>query len=142
MTKSIISNDSLSSYSGYILFWLLTYYNLTPFLRFGTNYEQNITLSTNVGEVLFWQVLSSTLLFVLKCPCAIIWFIFIRHWYSSFFGFQQKKQRFLFFFFNQRKKKVRFLAVATGQKMITRAVEHHGSVVIDFAVVEVHRETS
>ena len=53
-----------------------------------------------------------------------------------------KKNKGYFFFFNQRKKKVRFLAVATGQKMITRAVEHHGSVVIDFAVVEVHRETS
>ena len=54
-----------------------------------------------------------------------------------------KKNKGSFFFFNQKKKKkVRFLAFATGQKMITRAVEHHGSVVIDFAVVEVHRETS
>ena len=58
------------------------------------------------------------------------------------FWLSAKKTKVPFFFFNQRKKKVRFLAVATSQKMITRAVEHHGSVVIDFAVVEVHRETS
>lgn len=58
------------------------------------------------------------------------------------FWLSAKKTKVTFFFLTKEKKKVRFLAVATGQKMITRAVEHHGSVVIDFAVVEVHRETS